>query len=885
VKSLGVILLLVAGVAAIPLRQTPPVPIRYGQTVEGELNDIQQAVQYVFDAGAGDNVTIQMQPISGDLAGRLSLATFAGDTVALGQPNGTDIVLQTTVETAGAYVITAGRSGGAGSFSLSLSLGQPAIPEVLESGARLQPIVRGTPVQGALTPEAAFSLFWFEGQASETITLTSAPGFQPLLVLYDANFTELTRNAATLTAPLPTSNLYFVAAALPVNNPGGNFSITLSGGGGSVAAAPPRDVQPGQSSISYGESVRGTVSGTATAFTFQFTGAQGDEITVSMTRAGGDLDSYLYLLDPGGVTLAEDDNSGGNSDARLTATLPGNGSYLILATRLGQESGTTAGNFLLTLSSPNEAIASAPPAVSTAGGNLPPGLENLPQIALGQTVTGQITGQTFITPYLFSGVAGDEVVIDMTSADGLDSMVLLLKANQEPVAENDDIEGAPDTLKDSELTYTIEETGYYIIVATRFEGEIGTSEGTYELSVNRSGQEAEAPLLEAGENSSFIRRLNAERIRPGATPVGAFDPLRFARVYAFGVGSEAIIDFTVNTDNNIASTVILTDDNLQPLATTDGGTLLGVEIPAGNYLFFVAPADGPAEPVEENYILAFSATGEGLVFEEATPDADSTQSTQTAVETTPIPITYGDAVSGTIDDDNPEQDYIFSAVADDTVRIQMTAPAASELDSFVQLVDIEGTVIAENDDIVPGQNRNSSLQVTLPADGEYTIRATRYTGDTAPPDSAGAYDLTLEFVDPALVGVNQTILPIQDGETISNSVSEEQYLMFYSFTANSGDVVTIDVNTASGDLDAVLYLYTYTSGGQPVEIMRNDDSARGGTFDPLIEDFSIPRSGTYLIAVGRFPEGTSSGEFTMSLSIEPPSAEGPPAEEVATEAP
>lgn len=872
VKRLIFIMLMLAGVAAIPARQAPPAPIRYGESKTGELNDIQRAVQFVFDATAGDNITVSLQTTSGDVLGTVAVTSFDGEPIATGTRNGADVALQTALDETGAYVITVGRESGSGAFSVNLALGQPPIPETIEPAKRLQPIVRGTPAQVTITPDEAFSLLWFEGQADEAITISASTGsFQPLLVLYDAAFNELGRSAGgtPLSATLPTQNLYFISVALPVNADGGSLAITLNSG--NTPITPPREVQPGQSSISYGESVRGTISNTATAYTFQFSGTADDEITVSMTRAGGDLDSFLYLLDSGGVTVAQDDNSGGNGDARLNATLPATGDYLILATRTGQEAGATAGNFLLTLSS-DSALPAAPQPTQSTSTSIPAGLENFPSLALGETVTGQISHASFLMPYLFYGTAGDEIMIRMTSDDGLDSMVVLLNGNQETLAENDDIPNAPISLKDSELAYTLEETGYYIIVATRFDGDAGLTEGSYQLSVSREGQSA-APVDDSIAES-FIRRLNAERIRPGATPVGAFDPLRFARAYAFGVSSEALIDFTVSTDNNLAATIILTDGNLQPISTTDGGTLLGVEVPAGNYLLLVAPAGGPAQSIEENYILAFNATGEGIeTTTEIAPD--STAETETAQQAAPIAISYGDTRHGEINNTTPNQDYIFSGVGQDTVRISMTALPDSELDSYLQLLDIEGDMLAENDDIDPGIIRNSLLQFTLPADGEYIIRATRYGGTTAPPDTEGEYELVLEFIDPTLVGVNQTILPITDGQTITNAVSESQYLMFYSFTANSGDLATIRVNTLSGDLDAVLYLYAYTSSGEPIEIARNDDSPLGGTFNPLIDRFSIPRAGTYLIAVGRFPEGTSAGEFSMTLTLEPPSSDTP----------
>lgn len=233
------LLLSLPGVAvgrAAPLRQAPPLPINYGQSVEGELNDIQQAVQYIFDGQMGDELSILMQTTSGDLNAALALATFEGDSLATDDDSGggTDALISFTLEQSGSYVITATRSrvgqGGAGAFRLTLSSGQlitatEASPQ--EVGLRMQPIQRGGRVQGVLTPESTFSLYWFEGRTDENIIITPDAGtsLQPLLVLYDAGFFEILRSAPgiPLSATLPRNTLYFVAVAMPGGNTlGGN---------------------------------------------------------------------------------------------------------------------------------------------------------------------------------------------------------------------------------------------------------------------------------------------------------------------------------------------------------------------------------------------------------------------------------------------------------------------------------------------------------------------------------------------------------------------------------------------------------------------------------------------------------------------------------------
>ncbi|MCL4877368.1 MAG: pre-peptidase C-terminal domain-containing protein [Anaerolineae bacterium] len=873
---IGVVGLLAASAAA----QEPPRPINYGQTVEGELNDVQQAQQFLFDGQSGDEITILMATTSGDLNPFLTLATFDGDVLATDDDTGGagDALIEITLEANGTYVITASRSrasgtGGSGTYSLTLSTGEPAgetpIP-ALDVGARLQPIVRGEPVRGALTRESAFVLYWFEGRSGQSITITPDSGtqLQPLLVLYDASFREIFRTVSgnTLSANLPNDGVYFLSVALPeATSVGGNYALTMTSVG---TASQPRDVQPGQNTITYGESVRGVINATAPSYSFQFRGSAGDSVIITMSRAGGDLDSYLYLLDTAGITIAEDDSSGGiNGDARVAVSLPADGTYNVLATRRGQDAGTTAGTFLLELQSDAE-----PVSVATTSPDVPPNLAGFPEITYGETVQGEISNQSVLNVYIFKGEAEDEISVTLESPDGgLDPYLFLLDANQVPIAENDDIIDGQN--RNSQIEFVVPESGYYVIVATRFEQDAGTTAGPFALTLRRAGDPVSPETANSG---SFVQRLGAQRINAGDTPDGAFQPLQFTKVYTFPASAGTVIDFSVTTDDNSATTVILTNDRMQPIASTDSGTLLGVSVPStGNYLIFIAPARGPAVPTNVGYILAFNATGnEFAVEEEATAEATAEATEEAIVEEatpTQIPLelmTYGDTVTGTLDEEVTSLRYLFTGNEGDIVRIQMSA-ASGNLDTLIELLDENERLIDTNDDIVQGVNRNSSLQVALPSDGQYIIRATRFEPTDGTPPTTGDFTLSLTYVDPAAAGVSPVALPISPGETVVNTITDEQYLLFYTFNGKSGDTVTIEVNTQSGDLDAVLYLYAYTSSGDPIEIARNDDDPRGNTFDPLIQNQVLPRTGSYLIAVGRFPDSTSTGNFTMSLTIQP----------------
>jgi len=62
---------------------------------------------------------------------------------------------------------------------------------------------------------------------------------------------------------------------------------------------------------------------------YAFEGKAGQRVQIDMTS--GEIDSYLILLDPNGNDLAQDDDSGGGTNARLSVILPRDGIYLVMA--------------------------------------------------------------------------------------------------------------------------------------------------------------------------------------------------------------------------------------------------------------------------------------------------------------------------------------------------------------------------------------------------------------------------------------------------------------------------------------------------------------------------------------------------------------------------
>lgn len=877
--------------AVSPVWQDSIIDLVYGQTVEGRIDSDQPSLFYAFNAAEGDVVTLAMVATEGDLDPFLVLNDDLQSPLATDDNSGGDLNAQLTlvIPTEGRYIIQATNAGGippetGGTFSLSLAASVngvpvenlaeptaeptaspaptpvptatlPALPEGVTAAqgdnTRLVALESGLPVRDTLDRQVAVRYYWFEAQSGDQIAITpeQLADFKPLMVLYNSSFVEQQRVAPGIGMQMVIRepDVFFLGVSLPdTGSAGGSYgfvfeqSENLAGKGAFT-------------SIAYGETARGTIDETTPAITYEFQGTAGDTVTIAMSRTGGDLNSYLYLLDESGQLLFEDNDSGAdNGDARIVFSLPADGIYLIVATRLGQAQGGSSGSFLLELTSD----ADPPPAAATETSPLlPPEYETFPQIVDGETVEGQLSDERYRDVYVFYGERGNAITVEMISQNldefnGLDPLLILLDADRIPLLEVDDI--VPEVERNARLEYTLPETGYYAIVATRFEQEAGTSAGPYTLTLTSPAQPDTSGDL-AQETSSILSRLPATPLSAGVPVQETFDV--GADLYSFSSTAGALIDLSVTTDPGLDAILILADKHLTEVLSSGAGILTGVTTPnTGQYLVLVAPRFGPVDG-SGGYILALSQTADEL------PELEIVEGTQ--------PLEYGDVVRGEINDEQVSRFYTFAGEAGDRVQIVMEAAPDSALDCYLELRDENDELVDANDDIEPGVIRDAQLTIDLPADGTYTLVASRYVG----PDTElteGEYILSLELLAENVVdGVSPSTVPLAYGQTLTGEINDEQYLLFYVFDGEAGDVVTIEVTPLSGNLDAVLHLYQ-SVGNQWLEIANNDDAPSGGTFAPLLDSIILPSTGKYLIAVNRYGldlENTF-GTFAITLTLE-----------------
>jgi hypothetical protein len=100
--------------------------------------------------------------------------------------------------------------------------------------------------------------------------------------------------------------------------------------------------------IAYGDQVMGTISSESFFDHWQLNASANDRIAVTMTGADG-LAPLVGILTAGGTLLARSDDGEVNGSVGLDFTLPEATMYIIVATRVDNEAGSTTGSYTLSV--------------------------------------------------------------------------------------------------------------------------------------------------------------------------------------------------------------------------------------------------------------------------------------------------------------------------------------------------------------------------------------------------------------------------------------------------------------------------------------------------------------------------------------------------------
>jgi hypothetical protein len=390
---------------------------------------------------------------------------------------------------------------------------------VLPAGAAAQTAIRaGQTLRGSITSsdprlddDSHYDLYTFRSAAGERFRVTlRSEDFDAYLAVGRIEGDECTEYCesdddgaggtdAQVTLRFPEAGTYTIRANTLSGDQTGDYTVQLESLGVGPLADEEEDdgveapITP-TGSITLGQTVRGSLStgdptaGDGSHFdTYTFRGRPGQRIAITLRSE--DFDAYLgwgRLVSGEWESLASDDDSGGDTDARLVVQLGDDGSYAVRANSL--EGGET-GDYTLEVRAARQDEALSEEAVDEDGGSDDAaGTAIRGAVRVGQTVRGSLGDDdpragddTFFEEWTIDARAGQTVTVTLRS-DEFDAYLAVgsLDGGVWNSLETDD-DGAGGT--DAQITITFRSAGRYLIRANSLgEGETGA----YTLEV-RSG--------------------------------------------------------------------------------------------------------------------------------------------------------------------------------------------------------------------------------------------------------------------------------------------------------------------------------------------------------------------------------------------------------------
>jgi len=542
----------------------------------------------------------------------------------------------------------------------------------------------------------------------------------------------------------------------------------------------------------------------------------GQRLEAQMTS--DDFDAYLEVYAEGSLrqSLASDDDSAGDLNARLRFTAPEAGVYIVRARTF---SGIETGDYQLSLKE------RAAPRMPRPG-----------RIAVGRDQTGSLGGNSAedddgkrYDAYAFRASAGERVKIDLES-DDFDSFLRvgrIVNGAFVQMAENDD----GGSSLNARLVFTAPQAGEYLIRVTSYNG---SAEGDYRLSMEQGPPAPTAAPVTIGEETRG--RLNSD----SATS----DSGAPADLYRFSGRAGQRVAITMKADG-FDTYLELFDANHNSLATDDDS--------AGDLnarLTHTLAEDG-------DYLIearAFSS-GEGpytLNIEEIAPPPP------------PSAIAFGQTVEGELtnsdatDDDGRRYDaFVFSGTEGQRIQAVMRS---GDFDAYLQLGENgeEFSEIASDDDGL-GQGTDARLIFTLPETGEYVLRARSWSRD-----AKGLYALELQDLggepSPGSLLIGSTV---RARLTERASITDEGiYYDAYHFKAKADEKLRFTLIASS--FDAVVEVGEEKDGDYFK--LEEDDDSLSDTHARL--NWTAPRDGSYVLRARSFGSN-STGDYVLITERQP----------------
>ena len=454
--------------------------------------------------------------------------------------------------------------------------------------------------------------------------------------------------------------------------------------------------------------------------------------TLTYTLSGADMSDFRIDSATGQITVGPDTTLDYETQAM----------YVLAVTASDGRGGSATTNVMVNLTDVDEAPP-ADPCVNDLGGFAPDRTETLTGTWAADCASENRLGR-YANFFSFTLEEATEVAIELTSDE--DTYLYLLEGmGRDGMAlhENDDIVPATDTNSQIQETLT---AGTYTIEATTWGSGVT---GTFTLTVSGLGDgTTPTPMPTPGPmptDDPCRQTLPGDGAVPGEwasdceSAVGARG---YARYYTFTLAEESEVTITLESDTDPylylrageAKSGDFLHENDDIVLVTNTNSRIEETLMAGTYTI-EATTYGFGEM--GSFTLTVSGLGDVTMPtppQEPMPTDDPCR--QTLSPDGPVTGQWTSDCESATRGSSYARYYTFTL----TEASEVTITLESDTDPYLYLREGEaksGDVVDENDDVVPGTDTNSRIQVTLVA-GTYTIEATTYSSG-----EMGSFTLTV----------------------------------------------------------------------------------------------------------------------------------------------
>jgi uncharacterized protein YfaP (DUF2135 family) len=652
-----------------------------------------------------------------------------------------------------------------------------------------------------------------------------------------------------------------------------------------------------------GTPLTGTLGAETFAQSYWFEGTEDQQATLLAAAAEG-LDLGMIVADADGNPLAQNADVEAAGTASISGlALPATGRYYVTVMRLSAPDSEAAGDFSLTLVLEGE-TATTPEAEATPAGSVGPSLVTL-DAGIDVTLTWASTADLdlevrdpFGNSVYWDNPTAENAVFDRNAnANCVDTTAenpterVLWSPGASPVGSYEIIvyyvqgcdNNDPVT---ASINVTVDGTALDSISATLTPGQ----EYLASFRVPASGPASAGPSgLNPGEALS-----NASSVLTGQTPIEsdasvtgmitAADP--FATYSFTGAAGDIITVRMDASDGNLDPKLFLLDANGNTVAVNDdvetGNTNAEIRnqtlVSDGLYTIVATHYGQEVGGTEGNYTLTLS--GANLEVPPALAGLDlpagSVEVSLLWNTNADLQLLVRDPSGASVFDDTPTSNSGGSLNRNGNVNCANTStspvsyiywppdrlpPGTYEVEVWYQSNCDDASpvtfslTVRVNDQVILSRTAQ-------PIPGQ--IYLTSFTVDVNGFASAGQGgilgDSSVLDIGSALSGA----VPIAYGDTVSGTITQNNKFVLYTFDGQAGDQIRIGMQATAGTLDTSLYLLS-PDGAQ---VAANDDAVVNETTDSLIDTYTLPSDGTYIIVASHYGllYGGTSGTYNLSLT-------------------